>query len=196
MIKEIWKKCNILTFVGIMFAVLGISFCFKGKTDFAIIALILAGICDAIDGPVARRINKEESKYGIQLDSLADIVASGVLPISICMSMGYTNYIDMVIYAIFIICGITRLSYYNVNSKDEDCFTGIPITSSTMVLPLLYIIIKNEIAFVAVIALLSIGFVLNIKIKKPSLIIKIILSIIGIIVSIYIILFKYLHIAF
>lgn len=85
-------------------------------------------------------------------------------------------------------CGITRLAYYNVNSNNENYFVGLPITCSSIFIPLVFIITKNEIALMSVILLLSIAFVTNIKIKKPSLKIKVLLSVIGIIGVTYLIL--------
>lgn len=191
MILEIWKKSNIVTFLGVMFAILGIWFCYKNLTDYSVIMLILAGICDAFDGPIAKKLDKTDKKYGVQLDSLADIISSGILPICICMAMGYTSVIDLVIYVIFVICGITRLSYYNINSSGEENFVGVPITFSAMLIPVIYLITKNEIVFMIALASLSFAFVTNIKIKKPTMKIKIVLSIIGVIISVYMILFEY-----
>ena len=87
MISEIWKKSNIITFIGIIISILSIFFCYNNMQNYAIIMLILAGICDAFDGPIARRINKSPNSYGIQLDSLADIISSGIVPICIGLSM-------------------------------------------------------------------------------------------------------------
>ena len=181
MISNIWGKRNILTFIGIIFAILGIYFCNVKCINEAITMMILAGICDAFDGVIAKKINKDDT-YGIQLDSLSDIISSGILPISLCLSMGYNSLIDIGIYIIFIICGITRLAYYNVNSSNDKCFVGLPITCSTILIPLLYIIIKNEIVFMLALLILSISFITNIKIPKPSLRMRIVLSIMGLIV--------------
>lgn len=87
MISEIWKKSNIVTFVGIIFSILGIYLSYIESIEYAVIMLILAGICDAFDGPIARRVNKSVNQYGVQLDSLADIISSGILPICICLAI-------------------------------------------------------------------------------------------------------------
>ena len=181
MISNIWGKRNILTFIGIVFSIIGIYFCNIKFINEAIIMMILAGICDAFDGFIAKKINNDDT-YGIQLDSLSDIISSGILPISLCLSMGYDSFIDIGVYIIFIICGITRLAYYNVNSSNDKCFVGLPITCSTILIPLLYIIIKNEIIFMLALLILSISFITNIKIPKPSLRMRTVLSIMGLIV--------------
>lgn len=192
MIKDIWKKCNIVTFMGVMFAVLGIYLCYLKLILWAVIMLGLSGICDAIDGPIARKINKGNSSYGVELDSLCDIISFAILPINICMTMGYTKLIDLVIYILFAICGVSRLAYYNTNCSDEGYVIGIPITCSAMIMPLIYLAIKNEIIFMAALVILSVGEISNIKINKLKLKGKVLLSIIGIIVLICVIMFEYL----
>ena len=192
MCKKIWNKSNILTFIGLACSIIGMYFCFLGKQYISIILLIFSGICDAFDGTFAKKMNKslESNEYGIQLDSLVDIVSSGIFPIVICLSMGFTHIIDILIYTFFAICGITRLAYFNVNTKNENNhFCGLPITCSTILLPIVYLITKNEIAFMFCLLILSILFVSNIKIIKPSFKEKTLISSIGII-GILIILFK------
>ena len=75
MIANIWKKSNILTFIGIIFAIIGIYFCNRMYINGAMTMMILAGICDAFDGFVAKKLSNDNT-YGIQLDSLADIISS------------------------------------------------------------------------------------------------------------------------
>ena len=69
MISNLWKKSNIVTFMGIAFSIVGVCLCFLGNIKYAIVMLMLGGICDGFDGPIARRINKEANPYGIQIDS-------------------------------------------------------------------------------------------------------------------------------
>ena len=180
MLSSLLKKCNIVTFIGIAFSIAGICFCYNHLASYAILMMVLAGICDGFDGPISRKINKGSNEYGIQLDSLADIIGSGILPINICLSLGYTAWYNGIIYAIFILCGIIRLSYYNVNSSSKEYFEGIPITCSTMLITLVYLLIKNEIAFMVALVALSILFVSGFKIKKPSMKMRIFMSAFGI----------------
>ena len=130
MISSLVKKSNIITFIGIIFSILGVCFCYSDMINYAVIMMILGGICDAFDGPIARIINKDNNIYGVQLDSLADIICSGILPINICLTLGYKSWINIIVYSLFIICGIIRLAYYNVNSSEKEYFEGVPITFS------------------------------------------------------------------
>lgn len=181
MISSLAKKSNIVTFLGIACTVIGICFCFKNMINYAILMLIFSGICDGFDGPIARKINKGKGdKYGVQLDSLADILGSGCLPVVICMGMGYTSWINMIVYVFFVLCGVMRLTYYNVNSTDKNYFEGVPITVSTMLIPWVQFLFHNEIAFMISLTTLAILFVSGIKIKKPSMKVRIFLSVGGI----------------
>lgn len=187
-LSEIWNKANILTFIGASCAIAGIYCCFVNRTDLSIIMLIMTGICDAFDGPIARRYTKAKD-YGSYLDSLADIVSSGVLVVCIGMALGFTSIIAFIVYTLFIICGITRLAYYGINSSKKKYFTGVPITTTAIVIPIIYLINRtNEVLFLSSLIVLSILFVTNIKIKKPSLKVKAILSILGFLLTIYLLL--------
>lgn len=193
MIKEILDPANVLTYIGLITAVLGMEFCYYEKVSYAIVCLIICGICDGFDGTFARKFRKPGNdhgkKYGIELDSLVDIVSSGVFPVMVCISMGFDKCYEIIIYCWFIICGVTRLAYYNVTVEDDGRnFTGVPITFSTILLPLLYIFTKNEFIYVGSMLVLSIAYITDFKIKKFNLREKIIVSIVGFVFIVYFIL--------
>lgn len=189
MIKNICDKANILTYVGLILAVLGIQLCLVGNIDLAIMCLLIAGICDGFDGAFARKLRKDgDPNFGVELDSLVDIISSGVFPVVICLSMGFNSILDLVIYTIFLVCGVGRLAYYNITSKENSgYFTGVPITVSTILLPLIYVITKKEIVFVGALLTLSVAYVSNFKIKKLDLKSKIALSVVGILFILFLI---------
>ena len=183
MLKQLFNKANIVTYIGLILAILGMWLCFTSKVNIAIICLIACGICDGFDGTIACWLRKtDDNGYGIQLDSLVDIISSGILPIIICYSMGFNSVVNTIVYAFFIVMGVTRLAYYNVaTSEDHKSFIGVPITTSTIVLPIVYYFSKNEILFMIALLVLGILYVTPIKIKKLSLKEKIVISIIGIV---------------
>ncbi len=181
---KIWNKANIVTFIGLISSIIGMQLCLIGKQNIAIICLIFSGICDGFDGIIAKKIRKsvDSEGIGVELDSLVDIVSSGIFPIIIMYSLGFNKLINIIIYAFFAICGVTRLTYFNVtHNLDEKYFYGIPITVSTIIIPIVYALTKNEMAFMLTLFLLSVLYVCNIKIKKPSLRSKIEMSICGLI---------------
>lgn len=189
MIKNICDKANILTYVGLILAVLGMQLCFVGNIDLAVMCLLIAGICDGFDGAFARKLRKDgDPNFGVELDSLVDIISSGVFPVVICISMGFNNILDLVIYSIFLVCGVGRLAYYNITSKENSgYFTGVPITVSTILLPLIYVITKKEIVFVGSLLALSVAYISNFKIKKLNLKSKIALSVVGVLFILFLI---------
>ena len=147
MCKEIWIKTNAITLIGIICAITGMLLCLIGKTGYAAVLLIISGICDGFDGYFAKKTRKpnQSSEYGVELDSLADIVCAGVFPIILSMSLGFTNWYNLIIYILFVMCGITRLTYYNVNSADKNYFNGVPITVSAFAIPMVYFVFRNSV---------------------------------------------------
>lgn len=80
-----------LTFIGMLSSVTGMGLAIQGKIIPAVICLMFSGFCDMFDGIVARTKKDrtdEEKRFGIQLDSLSDIVCFGVLPFVIGVCIG------------------------------------------------------------------------------------------------------------
>jgi CDP-diacylglycerol--serine O-phosphatidyltransferase len=102
----------------------------------AILLLPLAGICDFLDGRVARW-RRRHSALGAQLDSLADLISFGVAPAVLGFSLGLRGGWDVAILGYFVCCGLSRLARYNVTAAalaDEQGkvqhFEGTPIPTS------------------------------------------------------------------
>ena len=179
------KKSVLVTYLGVIFAILSMyfsfikmAFCEESYIRYSLVFLMLAGVCDMFDGKVARmcKRTKEEKEFGIQIDSLADTVDFVVLPVIIMLSLGMTSIIDIIIYALFIICGISRLGYFNVNATLDTpvkYYNGLPVTSTAIIYPLLGllhgIIPENIFSLVYIIATLLIAFLFVAKIKIPKL---------------------------
>ncbi len=94
------------------------------------------------DGKVARtKKNRtaDEKLFGVQIDSLCDVVCFGILPIIICFTMSPDSHIILraSVLGYYAVCGVIRLAYYNVletnRQQVEDggnkCFHGLPITT-------------------------------------------------------------------
>lgn len=196
------KKSVLITYLGVIFAALSMYFAFTkiafseiGYLKFSLIFLMLSGVCDMFDGKVARacKRTKEEKEFGIQLDSLADTVNFVVLPVIIMLSLGLTTIIDVVIYAFFIICGISRLGYFNINAnldKPVKEYTGLPVTSTAVIYPVLGIlhgIIPENIfcaMYLAMTIIVGLLFITNIKIPKLKGIAYVIIPILAIILTV------------
>lgn len=173
-----------LTYIGMLSSVVGIFFASAENSTAAVICLMFSGFCDLFDGMVARTKKdrtEEEKRYGIQLDSLSDIVCFGVLPAAIGFSIGATKVWQIIILILFALCGLIRLAYFNVTEETRQkqtdskrkSYEGVPITSSALTVPLLFCfrpLIGAGFALAYVLLLLVNGaaFITPVKVKKPG----------------------------
>ncbi len=173
----------ILTFVSVISSMMGISQAIAGNCVNAVFFLALSGLLDGFDGKVARskkNRSDDEKLYGIQLDSLADIVCFGVLPVTICYQLGLNTKWDGAILGFYLLCGIIRLAYFNVLETNrqmdpdsgEKVYHGLPITTISMILPVAFLCCGgvNGACVVLVLrvlmAVVGMLFVLDFKLKK------------------------------
>ncbi len=174
-----YNKSVILTYVGVAAAAAGIIFAFENMTAAAMISLVIAGICDLFDGVIARRCKRDraEEEFGVQIDSLADVVdflaLPAVLGIELLKGMGFAKYPFLLVY---ILCGIIRLAWFNTSAAAEGVRThydGLPVTYSALIIPVTYAVLGFFPEFPAVVvwaaefAVMAVLFILNVKIAKP-----------------------------
>ena len=173
-----------LTYIGMLSSVVGIGFAGSGNITAAVICLMFSGLCDMFDGIVARTKKDrtdEERRYGIQLDSLSDVVCFGVLPVAIGYNIGADAWWQVAIMALFALAGLIRLAYYNVTEETRQQQTtekrrhylGVPITTSALTVPLLFCfrgLLGGYFALAYTLLLLVNGafFITPIQVKKPS----------------------------
>ena len=136
----------LLTYMGFISGIVGITLAINGHIFPAIFCLMFSGLCDMFDGRVARTKKKrtaEERHFGIQLDSLSDLVCFGVLPSIIGYSLALKDtflpfdyrYLLPVV-AFFPLAALIRLAYFNVleitrnSNTPVKVYTGLPVTSS------------------------------------------------------------------
>ncbi len=175
----------ILTYLSLCSAVYGITQVLDGNESIAFLCLVISGICDLFDGKVARHKKDrtdQEKVFGIQIDSLADLVCFGVLPACIGYHYGFNYGLGLASSLLIVLCGLIRLGYFNVMEEERQRSTtenrkeyqGMPITTTSMVLPLLYMGRHNipHAAFPYVFQgfeiLMAVLFVLDIRVKKFS----------------------------
>lgn len=177
-----WNKSVILTYIGLAFAILGIYLASSlGKPQLALMCLMAAGICDMFDGKIARacKRDKEEIAFGIELDSLVDIVCFAVLPIVIYLSLGFTKWYNILSFIFLGIAGVARLAYFNVVTATKDGkavkhYEGLPITMAAAVFPVFYLlsyVMSESVFFVFFTILAYVEAFLNMykfKLKKPT----------------------------
>lgn len=177
-----WNRSVILTYIGLMASVIGI-YCIttmENSVKYAMICFMIAGVCDMFDGYIARKCKRteEEKEFGVQLDSLVDVVSFVVLPIVLMIGMGLTKWYHVVIECIYAICGIARLAYFNIFSADSskpiEFYTGLPVTVIALLFPFVYLIhlvvatITYQWICTIFVLTTAILFISKIKIKKAK----------------------------
>lgn len=179
----------ILTYISLISSFIGITQLFSGNFLTAVFCLIISGGCDMFDGPVARSCKNrtEQAKtFGIQIDSLCDLVCFGVFPA--IFNYAYTLELNdkltipsIAIGILFVLGALIRLGYFNVMEQERqqqtterrEYYQGLPVTSIALFLPIVFIfrnIFPSEIySYIFNVFMLGVAvfFVLNIKIKKP-----------------------------
>lgn len=180
----------VLTYIGMICGVIGIAHIMCEKFDVAIVCLMIAGVCDMFDGTVAstKKRTDSEKKFGIQIDSLSDLICFGVLPGLFVYEFSSRVYIGMMTAAFYILCALIRLAYFNVSEEERQqseggtrkYYQGLPVTSAALILPAVYIFANNIYIYISAIALMGVLFLVPFKLRKPKTFGKAILGIMGI----------------
>jgi CDP-diacylglycerol--serine O-phosphatidyltransferase len=136
-IKLAYILPNFFTALSAFLGVMSIIASSQGKFEKAFIYILLSLIADGLDGRVARLTNTT-SKFGVEFDSLADIVAFGVAPaMMLFFAIGH-NYgrFGALVSGLFVVFGAIRLARFNVTTSVNDprYFIGLPIPTAAIVL--------------------------------------------------------------
>ena len=190
----------ILTYCSVVSAVTGMITTLSGAGHPYVGALFLmiCGLCDTFDGRIARskknRTHKEKA-FGVQIDSLSDLVAFGVLPVCIGIALYRRDIFDMryngaarsvlshVPYivliglsALFVLCALIRLAYFNITVEetqsdalgDKKHYFGLPVTSTALIFPtflLIRWILDINMSYIYYILLIIVGVLFIIRFK-------------------------------
>lgn len=131
-INPLYVLPNAFTAGSLFLAIIGIIYASQGSFVLVCWMIIAAMILDGLDGRVARLTNTS-SKFGVEFDSLADIVAFGVAPaMLVYFYIGqYYGRLGVVVCALFVIFGAIRLARFNITISSEPySFIGLPIPSA------------------------------------------------------------------
>lgn len=145
-----WNKSVYITYFGAFSAVIGLLLAFRyGNVDYAFIGMIVADICDLFDGKIARHMKdrKEiEKDFGVQIDSLADVVCFITIPAITLYFFGLREIYQVVLLALYVVCGIIRLAYFNVAMSDKNkaihSYQGLPVPISVPIFGIVWLLLK------------------------------------------------------
>ena len=186
----------VLTYLGFFLGLFGIACAIEGNARMCMVMLMCAGICDMFDGAVAATKKREpdEKSFGIQIDSLSDLVCFGVLPAVFVYTLGKGSVASMIAGGLYAICALIRLAYFNVREEERQkvetgarrYYTGLPVTAAALTWPLLYILgslftsIPMEWVLPGLALVMAVAFVLGFPLKKPHLVGKLVMVAIGV----------------
>lgn len=176
----------ILTYLSLISALFGTHLAFRGEPVGALICLLLCGAFDSFDGMVARTKKgrtEEEKKFGIQIDSLVDMFSFGIFPAIIGYTMGLNGWLWFAIFALYAICAVSRLGYFNVaeemrqkeTTEKRKYYQGLPVTNSSLIFPAVYLL-KAAVGlgtmqgiYGIMMLVVALAFVIDFKVIKPGL---------------------------
>jgi len=135
---------NVITLLALCAGLTAIRLGFEQKLEWALAAIVFAAALDGIDGRIARLI-KGQSRFGAELDSLADFVNFGCAPALILYLWGLyeDGNVGWIAAMVFAICGALRLARFNVMADDPNrplwagnFFTGVPAPAGAIIVML------------------------------------------------------------
>ena len=143
---------NTLTIIGVCIGLSSIKFALDQNYGLSIIALLIAGILDTLDGRIARLI-KGTSKVGKELDSLTDVVSFGVAPAFIMYfwTLNELGKLGWLIVLVYVVCCALRLARFNITTYNDELlwkqnfFEGVPSPGGAGLVMLPLILYKLEI---------------------------------------------------
>ena len=132
---------NLITLLALCAGLTAIRLAIEGRLEFALAAIVFAAFLDGVDGRVARLI-KGQSRFGAELDSLADFVNFGVTPALVLYFWGLHELKNFgwIAALVFAICGSLRLARFNVMAEDPNrpawagnFFVGVPAPAGAII---------------------------------------------------------------
>lgn len=176
----------ILTYIGLASSIISIYLAYHQIFSWSLFCLMFSGLCDMFDGTIARRIKRSEQakKFGIQIDSLCDLVCFGVTPSLLGIALykkSQLEVIGVVAGLCLTLAAVIRLAYFNVVEEERQqnttekrhSYQGLPVTNAALIAPLVYcigsLISKTLLPIIYSIALFSTAFLFIWNFKVPKI---------------------------
>lgn len=134
--KGVYVLPNLITTAGLFAGFYSIIASLRGDFLIAAVAIMAANVFDALDGRVAR-VTKTTSRFGVEYDSLCDLVAFGVAPgiLVYCWALAPWGTFGWLAASLYVTCGALRLARFNVqfDNVEKRHFIGLPIPAAAEV---------------------------------------------------------------
>lgn len=180
----VYNYTVILTYFGMLVSFVGISFTVSGDFKSALTCLMISGVCDMFDGKIAstKVRTQQEKRFGIQIDSLSDLICFGVLPAMFICRAASENPWAFAISGVYLLCTLIRLAWFNVDEEERqsktqqprEVYLGLPVTTVALLLPLLVGVCGMAgrslyWAGPALLLAMALAFLTPFELKKPAL---------------------------
>ena len=181
----VYNYTVILTYIGMLTGLAGIGLAMRGGLPWALLCLLLAGLFDMFDGTIAstkKDRTPQERRFGVQIDSLSDLVCFGVLPAAIVFAAAHGRAL----------CALIRLAWFNVDEEERQDtaaggrtqYLGLPVTTVALFLPTLLGLARLASWHLGalgagLLAVMAVAFLLPFKLAKPGLAGKLVMLLIG-----------------
>ena len=191
----VYNYTVILTYIGMLFGFTGITFTLSGNVHAALICLMFAGLCDMFDGKVASTMKNrtaQEKRFGVQIDSLSDLICFGVLPAMIIYTKSGASKISFFLAGVYALCALIRLAWFNVDEEERQdqeggsrqIYMGLPVTTSALIIPILmgiggHLNWPMEKIGPWLLLVIAAAFLTPFHLKKPALFGKIVMLVVG-----------------
>lgn len=171
----------ILTYLGALAGLWGICMSIEGRFLGAVMCMVVSLVCDTLDGIVARRKKnrtRQQMLFGIQIDSLCDLISFGLCPSVMFYKLGMNSPLDLALLGAYCLCCVIRLGYFNVLAQEAQLGTkgdyhGLPVVCLDVMVPALYLLFRLLPAglWLLRVATVVFGFlyILDFRVKKPVL---------------------------
>ena len=135
--RAVYLLPNMITCTSMFFGFLSIIWSMQGRFSEACLALLISALMDGLDGKVAR-LTHSASEFGVQFDSLADLVAFGLAPAILMWNwqLSELGRLGVAIAFIYAACGALRLARFNVNAhtRSKRSLIGLPVPAASCTL--------------------------------------------------------------
>ncbi|MDN3015475.1 CDP-diacylglycerol--serine O-phosphatidyltransferase [Paenibacillus sp. BSR1-1] len=152
---------NLFTIGNLLCGVFSITFNMSGYLKLACIFIFLSAVLDLLDGRIARKL-KVNSEFGVELDSLADIVSFGVAPALLFHSLAAPSFFTSLAFILFPTMGALRLARFSIKPT-IGYFKGLPIPAAGLPLAGMGLFLYSNAWITMILALLMVS---PIKVKK------------------------------
>ncbi|MDO4650416.1 MAG: CDP-alcohol phosphatidyltransferase family protein [Eubacteriales bacterium] len=181
----VYNYTVLMTYLGMLIGYMGITFALHGDIQIALFCLMGSGFCDMFDGKIAstkKDRTVQEKRFGIQIDSLSDLICFGVLPAVIVYMACEQSSLAFYVSGAYVLCALIRLAWFNVDEEERQNTTdsarsyylGLPVTTAALFLPTilgasLHYRWNNRILAPIVLTCMGCAFLTPFKLKKPEL---------------------------